>query len=517
MWNSVFRSRAAQRCRRASGTDEMVYSPSLGQLIGRVASQVDQACSGARVSRRLLTAADLLDKQPVDLTLFMDVGETLDSSGAKDRPLVQAWFTEIVVQFFTVVAVCCLAFAVGVIIGSIMCRTTLFSGAATDSLLGKNTDEPSVSLYLPRTGGWSTEPKIKAIFRGAFDVVLPEYCLGMTEDGSYVEALSAVLTLFYVPAQQIDKDARSVCFPGAHGGTVSLPPQARSPPGDQPFVSAAVRPWDGSAGSWSISPRPTDPLILSASSAFPASFGRWHAVEGRGLGVDDPGAGRRAVPTPERNSNIGAREGASLRDELPDFSDRSLPIRAIYSLSLLSRLGSLRGIPLRIESENAVTGTVESQSRMLLLHSASSAYPLGLMNFTAVQDASNTAVGPTLLFRNILPFVVGLTHGLNAVRVSVNLNVPLVDKDSKVIDVLKRDCDLGRTYFGLDVTIQAVRAMFFKHTQGSLNMLPFRVRCTSVYVAKETEWPLSPPKAFVDSIVDLATEYSTLNLVLGDR
>lgn len=346
------------------------------------------------------------------------------------------------------------------------------------------------------------------------------YDLCFTIAGSYVEALSAVLTLFYVPGEQIDREAGSVCFPGAHGHSRAFhnfPSQSRSAPGDQGAFTLALHPRDRSVRSRSASARLADPSVVDSSPAYPASSELWFGTERRGAGAAD-GVEAFSAPATGRHWDQGTRwRAASPPDEPPDFSDLSLPIRAIYSLSLLSRLGSLRGIPLRIESHNAVTGTSESQSRMLLLHSASSAYPLGLMNFTAGQDAANNAVGPTLLFRNILPFVVGLTHGLNAVRVSVNLNIPLTDKDSKLIDVLKRDCDLGRTYFGLDVTIQAVRAMFFKHTQGSLNMLPFKVQCTPVYVTKETDWPLSPPKAFVDSVVDLAAEYSTLSLVLGDR
>lgn len=64
-----------------------------------------------------------------------------------------------------------------------MCRTTLFSGAATDGVFAEDTHEPWVSLYLPRPESWSTQPKIKAVFRGVFDIALPEYSLGTLGTG----------------------------------------------------------------------------------------------------------------------------------------------------------------------------------------------------------------------------------------------------------------------------------------------------------------------------------------------
>nr|PIM03995.1 putative transmembrane protein [Toxoplasma gondii COUG] len=474
MWGKLFRKRPP-RDRGAKGND--MDNERFSAVVSGVATlTARKVYAPFRVKRRLITAAELLDTQPVDVRPFMDEGENLDATIAKDQPLVQAWFTELVFQLLTILAVCSLAFAVGIIIGSIMCRTTLFSGSALDNLDGRDGHGVSwVRLYLPDTskGGWKDpDPSVKAVLRGAFDVSIPEHSLG-----SYVEALSAVMALSYVPADSIGRTPREECFTSLAG--------SRTP-------SHAYRP-DASA---------------TGDSA-------WVLDE-----IDGHGISLSSHPLPARVQNrldsLSTEEELRLAEQMQRYFDLNLITRAIHGLSLITSSGSAHDVPKEVEVFDPNTGSTREVSRVLLQHSKESSYPVGMM-FSAAMKRANQQVPPTILLRNVVPFIVGLTHGLNSVRLSVTLNVPLVAKNEKLFEAMRADCAMGRVYFALDITLQAVRAMFFKHTQGSIPLLPFRVPCSPVSVTEESDWPPATPQSFVQDVAELASEYSSLNLIFGEN
>ncbi|CBZ54273.1 conserved hypothetical protein [Neospora caninum Liverpool] len=488
MWGGIFRKRPPRGDR---GVKSDLDSQRLGVLVSGVATLTSKRIYAPfHVRRRLTTAAELLDNQPVDVRPFMDEGENLDATMAKDQPLVQAWFIDLVFQLLTILAVCNLAFAVGIIIGSIMCRTTLFSGSVLDGLDGRDGRGFAwVRLYLPDSSkGWSQpDPSVKAVLRGAFDVTIPEYCLG-----SYVEALSAVMALSYVPADTIGKTPQEECF-------TSSDPSSLPAPYSQPNPDGAL------ASTPTSGPSADEADGANASRALPSTS-------------RDTSHARPIVENLLRRvGNLYTTEEEHLlAEQLQRHFGLTLITRAIHGLSLITSSGSANDVPLEIEVFDPDTGSTREVSRVFLQHSKRSSYPVGMM-FSAAMKQATHLVPPTILLRNIIPFIVGLTHGLNSVRLSITLNVPLVAKDERLLQAMRDDCAMGRIYFALEITIQAVRAMFFKHTQGAIPLLPFKVPCSQVLVTDEAEWPPETPESFVQDVAELASEYSTLNLIFGDE
>ncbi|KFG45491.1 hypothetical protein TGDOM2_225780A, partial [Toxoplasma gondii GAB2-2007-GAL-DOM2] len=87
MWGKLFRKRPP-RDRGAKGND--MDNERFSAVVSGVATlTARKVYAPFRVKRRLITAAELLDTQPVDVRPFMDEGENLDATIAKDQPLVQ--------------------------------------------------------------------------------------------------------------------------------------------------------------------------------------------------------------------------------------------------------------------------------------------------------------------------------------------------------------------------------------------------------------------------------------------
>ncbi|PFH35192.1 hypothetical protein BESB_060790 [Besnoitia besnoiti] len=452
----------------------------LAVLVSEAATSCRRTSNMPRcVKRRLVTAAELVEAQADEGRLSV-VGSEVDATNAKDQPLVQAWFVDLVFQLLTALALCCLAFAVGIIIGSIMCRTTLFSGASLDRLEGRSpATHPWVHMYLPdasTAAKWrNPNPPVKAVLRGAFDVTLPEFCLG-----SYVEALSAVATLSYLPADTIGTDPSETCFTSSSAGSKGAPSASNS---TSPADSGGV-----SSGATHLSaPGDSSPVrrLSKASGSDEKSF-----------------VSSQYVP-----ALLAPDLGTSLR--------ANLVTRAIYGLSLIASAGSESGGPVDVPTFSPVTGGTVGVSRVFMQHSPASSYPVGIMRNAAKHNPA--LAPPTLLIHNVVPFIVGLPHGLNSARFTVTLNVPLVEQDERVLQALRGDCGMGRIYFGVELTIQAVRVMFFTHHDGSHPVLPFRLPCSVFTVADEAQWPPHTPPSFTEGVVRLAQEYSTVRLIFGDR
>lgn len=178
----------------------------LSEVLLQVTADKKQTSSWG-VSRRLKTAAALLERQTAkDSVALLREAETLDSVVKPlHRAVVPERLIELSIQLFTITALCAFSLAAGIIVGTVVSRTSLTLGMQLLTVTSVQ-NQPQSQLIVPDSAGAPQEgTNTTAVFRARFIVTLP-----LRNMGALVESLGLFVEVLYIPSGGLPSAAE--CF-----------------------------------------------------------------------------------------------------------------------------------------------------------------------------------------------------------------------------------------------------------------------------------------------------------------